>query len=122
MKLTVLFILISNLIYAQDILVPRYIVESCRENYDIINKQKQILSQKDSIINNRDFRIVLDDKQLDKLNESIVLYIQKNTNSEAIIENKDKEIKNIKKSNKQILVLLTILEIAKDVALIIIFL
>lgn len=122
MKLIVFLILISNIGLAQDILVPRNIVESCRENYDIIFKQKEIILNKDSIINNRDSRINLDNIHISKLVDNDSLNLIRISNTEAIVENKEKEIKNIKKSNKKVLILIGVLEILKDVALIILFL
>jgi hypothetical protein len=51
MKWIVFLILVSNTVIAQDILLPRKVVESCRENYNKIGKLESIIESKDSIIN-----------------------------------------------------------------------
>lgn len=114
MKLIVFLVLISNICLSQDLLVPRKLIEGCREKYEEVNKMSAIIIDKDIIINNRDKRIETDSIENINKDKAIVILTTISLNKDSIRLNKESEIvfleKQIKK-NKKIIIGLGVLDI-----------
>jgi len=120
MKLIVLGLLLSINIQAQQVLLPRRVAESCRENYDKVAKLEDINQDQKIIIKKQDEIIDLDSAVISKQEQQLVIKEKQITNLEEKNSNTEKQVTLLEKKHRRFVSLIIAGEILQIVIFILI--